>query len=53
MLFRSIKPNKKKSGEKIDGIAAMVDALYVYLQSISQPVGGSYLFDEESELITI
>lgn len=49
----NIKPNKQKSGEKIDGIAAMVDALYVYLQSISQPVSGSYLFDEETELITI
>lgn len=49
----NIKPDKKKSGEKIDGIAAMVDALYVYLKSISQPVSGSYLFDEESELITI
>ncbi len=49
----NIKPNKQKSGEKIDGIAAMVDALYVYLQSVSQPVSGSYLFDEESELITI
>lgn len=49
----NIKPNKQKSGEKIDGVAAMVDALYVYLQTISQPAGGSYLFDETSELITI
>ena len=49
----NIKPNKQKSGEKIDGIAAMVDALYVWLQTISQPTGGSYLFDESAELITI
>jgi phage terminase large subunit-like protein len=49
----NIKPNKQKSGEKIDGVAAMVDALYVYLQTISQPAGGSYLFNEETELITI
>jgi len=49
----NVKPNKQKSGEKIDGIAAMVDALYVWLQTISQPTGGSYLFDETSELITV
>jgi phage terminase large subunit-like protein len=50
----NIKPNKKTSAEKIDGIAAMIDALYVYLQTISKPSsGGSYLFDEESELITV
>lgn len=49
----NIKPNKQKSGEKIDGIAAMVDALYVWLQTISQPAGGSYLFDEETEILTI
>lgn len=47
----NIKPNKQKSAEKIDGIAAMVDAIYVWLQTISQPAGGSYLFDEEAELI--
>lgn len=49
----NIKPNKKKSSEKIDGVAAMVDALYVYLQTIAQPSSGSYLFDESTELITI
>lgn len=49
----NIMVSKKNSPEKIDGIAAMVDALYVYLQTISQPTGGSYLFDETSELITI
>lgn len=49
----NIKPNKQKSAEKIDGIAAMVDAIYVWLQTISQPSGGSYLFDDETELITI
>lgn len=49
----NIMVSKKNSPEKIDGVAAIVDALYVYLQTISQPVGGSYLFNEESELITI
>lgn len=44
-------PSKDKSSEKIDGIAAMVDAIYVWLQTISQPAGGSYLFDESAELI--
>lgn len=49
----SIKPNKRKSSEKIDGVAAMVDAIYVWLQTISQPSGGSYLFNEDTELLTI
>jgi len=47
----NVMPSKDKSTEKIDGIAAIVDALYVWLQTISQPQGGSYLFDEEAELI--
>lgn len=49
----NVKPNKQKSSEKIDGVAAMVDALYVYLQYLGTPSQGSYLFDEEAELITI
>lgn len=49
----NIKPNKQKSGEKIDGVAAMVDAVFVWLQTISQPSGGSYLFDESTELIVV
>lgn len=49
----NIKPNKQKSGEKIDGVAALVDAMYVWLQYMGTPQTGSYLFDEETELITI
>ena len=49
----NVKPNKQKSAEKIDGVVAKVNAFYVWLQTISQPAGGSYLFEEESELITI
>jgi phage terminase large subunit-like protein len=48
-----IKVNKGKSAEKVDGIAASVDAIYVWLQEISTPSTGSYLFEDESELITI
>ncbi len=49
----NVKPNKQKSAEKIDGVAAMVDALYVYLQYIGTAGQGSYLFDENTELITL
>lgn len=49
----NVKPNKQKSGEKIDGVAALVDAMFVWLQYIGTPQTGSYLFEEETELITI
>lgn len=51
----NIKPNKQKSAEKIDGVAAMVDAVFVWLQYLGAPVQGSYLFGEgkDAELITI
>lgn len=49
----NVKPNKQKSGEKIDGVAALVDAMFVWLQYMGTPQTGSYLFDEETELITI
>ena len=48
----NIKIDKKKSAEKIDGVAAMVDAIYVWLQTLATPVFSSYLFDEDAELIT-
>lgn len=49
----NIKPNKQKSSEKIDGVAAMVDAFYVWLQTLAAPQFSSYLFDEDAELITM
>lgn len=49
----NVKPNKQKSAEKIDGVAAMVDAVFVWLQYLGNPQTGSYLFDEETELITV
>lgn len=49
----NVKPNKQKSSEKIDGVAAMVDAVYVWLQTLAEPVFSSYLFDEDAELITL
>lgn len=49
----NIKINKQKSSEKIDGVAAMVDAFYVWLQTLAAPQFTSYLFDEDSELITV
>jgi phage terminase large subunit-like protein len=45
--------SKDRSSEKIDGVAAFVNSLYVWLQTISQPSGGSYLFNENTELLTI
>ena len=49
----NIKPNKHKSAEKIDAVAAMVDAIYVWLQTLAAPQFSSYLFDEDAELITM
>ena len=49
----NVKPNKQKSTEKIDGVAAMVDAVFVWLQYLGTPQTGSYLFSDETELITI
>lgn len=49
----NVKPNKQKSAEKIDGVAAMVDAIFVWLQYLGTPQAGSYLFNDETELITI
>ncbi len=49
----NIKINKQKSSEKIDGVAAMVDAFYVWLQTLAAPQFSSYLFDEDAELITM
>ena len=45
--------DKKDKTRKIDGVAALTDAIYGYLDFSSVPQGGSYLFDEESELITV
>jgi phage terminase large subunit-like protein len=40
----NIKPNKKKSGEKIDGVAATLDAMFAWLTDEGQEVQKSYLF---------
>lgn len=49
----NVKPNKQKSTEKIDGVAALVDAMFVYLQYLGAPQNTSYLFNEETELLVI
>lgn len=49
----NIKPNKQKSGEKIDGVVSSILTLFGWLQEVAQPATGSYLFDEESELLTL
>jgi phage terminase large subunit-like protein len=43
----NIKPSKKKSREKIDGITAAVTALGGYLVEKGKPLGGTYLTEEE------
>lgn len=45
----NIKPNKAKSGGKIDGVAASAMAVFGWLTSLSQPGYTSYLFSDESE----
>lgn len=48
----NIKPNKKRSREKIDGVVAQIMSKYLYF--FKGTTGqGSYLFDEEEELIII
>lgn len=49
----NIKPNKAKSAEKIDGVVSSILSLFGWLQEMATPNTGSYLFDEESELLTI
>lgn len=49
----NIKPNKAKSAEKIDGVVSSILTLFGWLQEMATPSTGSYLFDEESELLTI
>lgn len=44
-------PSKGKSAEKIDGVAAMLNAVGQWLKDRGQPQGKSYLFEEETELI--
>lgn len=48
-----IKPNKDKSHEKIDGIVAAIMALAGWMDVVRQPQTGSYLFEEDTELITV
>lgn len=43
----NIKPSKKKSSEKIDGISAAVTALGGYLVKTGKPAGGTYLDENE------
>ncbi len=47
----SVKPNKKRSGEKIDGISATLAAVFGWLTNEVEPE--SYLFDAETTLLTI
>lgn len=47
----SVKPNKKRSGEKIDGISATLAAIFGWLTNEVEPP--SYLFDESTELLAI
>lgn len=46
-------PSKGRSAEKIDGIAASLNAIGQWLKERSTKQQQSYLFDEESELIII
>ena len=39
----NIKPNKQKSGEKIDGVVSSILTLFGWLQEVAQPATGSYL----------
>lgn len=46
-------PSKGKSAEKIDGVAASLNAIGQWLKERGEKQQGSYLFDEEEELIII
>ncbi len=47
----SVKPNKKRSGEKIDGISATLAAVFGWLTNEVEPE--SYLFDETTTLLSL
>ena len=49
----NIKPNKDKSPDKIDGVAAKAMSVFGWLTALSVPTVSSYLFDEESEILRI
>lgn len=42
----NIKPNKKKSASKIDGISAKAMSVFGWLVTLGAPKGGSYLFED-------
>ena len=46
----NIKPNKKRSSGKIDGVAAKAMSLNGWLSSLAKPVTKSYLFDDDTEI---
>lgn len=49
----NIRVHKGKSKLKVDGVSALVDAIAGWLTDLAEPVNTSYLFDEDSELLTI
>jgi len=46
-------PARGKSAEKIDGVAALLDAVGQWLKDRGNPQGSSYLFEPDTELIVI
>lgn len=49
----NIKPNKARSANKIDGVSAKAMAVFGWLTSLSKPTVGSYLFDEDSQVLIV
>lgn len=46
-------PARGRSAEKIDGVAALLDAVGQWLKDRGNPQGSSYLFEPDTELIVI
>lgn len=46
----NIKPNKKRSPDKIDGVMAKAMAFNGWLSNLAKPVSKSYLFDDETDV---
>ena len=47
----NVKPNKKNSKEKIDGVVAQIMSKYLLFLKNSTPSQSSYLFEKDAEVI--
>lgn len=51
--YGNVALDKKDKARKIDGVAAFMDSVFGYIETVAKPQSGSYLFNDETELITI